>query len=79
MVGSFGGYGQDILDIANALQPRTWAELSKGPKPGGTKGKVSLLNIDTAQFRRVYGFQLHTIEETVRDSLEDFKKRGWIQ
>ncbi|VDB82642.1 unnamed protein product [Peniophora sp. CBMAI 1063] len=79
LIGSFGGYGQDVLDIANALQPRAWAELPKGPKPGGTKGKGSLLNIDTAQFRRVYGFQLHTIEETVRDSLEDFKKRGWIQ
>ena len=79
LIGSFGGYAQEILDIANGLQPRSWAELPKGPKPGGTKGKEMLINIDTAQFRRVYGFQLHSIEETVRDSLEDFKKRSWIQ
>ncbi|KZV61696.1 NAD(P)-binding protein [Peniophora sp. CONT] len=78
LIGSFGGYPQEVLDIANSLQPRPWDGLPKGPKPGGTKGKETMANIDTAQFRRVYGFQLHSVEDTIRDSLEDFKKRGWI-
>lgn len=79
LIGSFGGYPQEILDVANGLQPRPWAGLPAGPKPGSTKGKETAHNIDTAQFQRVYGFKLHSIEDTVRDSLEDFKKRGWVQ
>ncbi|KZV61697.1 D-lactaldehyde dehydrogenase [Peniophora sp. CONT] len=79
LLGSFYGYPQEILDIANALEPLPWAGLPKGPKPGSTKGKEMFINIDAAQFRRVYAFELRSIEDTVRESLEDFKKRGWVQ
>ncbi|VDB82649.1 unnamed protein product [Peniophora sp. CBMAI 1063] len=79
LISSFNGYPQDVLDVANAIQPRIWDALPAGAKPGSTKDKDKLINVDIAQFRRLYAFQLRSIEETVRDSLEDFKKRGWIQ
>ncbi|VDB82643.1 unnamed protein product [Peniophora sp. CBMAI 1063] len=79
LVSSFNVYPQDLLDVANALQPSIWAGLPAGPKPGSTKDKAKLINVDTTQFQRLYGFQLRSVEETVRDSLEDFKKRGWVQ
>ena len=79
LISSFNAFPQDLLDIANALQPRIWTGLPQGSKPGSTKEKEKLINLDTAQFRRLYGFQLRSIEETVRDSLEDFVKRGWLR
>ena len=78
LICSFNGYPQDVLDIANTLPPQGWSGVPKGSKPGSTKDKEKLINVDTTQFRRLYGFQLRPIEETLRDSLEDFGKRGWI-
>jgi hypothetical protein len=67
-----------LVDVANSLEPKPWDGLPKG-KPGVTKNKAHLGTLRLDQFARVYGFQLHTPAETIRDSLEDFKSRGWIQ
>jgi hypothetical protein len=69
---------RSVVDVANSIEPKPWDGLPKG-KPGATKGKGHLVNIRLDQFARVYGFEIHTPEETIRDSLKDFKSRGWIQ
>ncbi|KAI0032260.1 NAD-P-binding protein [Vararia minispora EC-137] len=71
-------FPQGLLDLANSLEPKSWGELPKR-KPGVTKGKQHTILFDLTQFGRVYGFKLRTPEETISDSLKDFKARGWIQ
>jgi nucleoside-diphosphate-sugar epimerase len=66
------------VDVANSMEPKPWDGLPKG-NPGATKDKGHLGTIQLDQFARVYGFKLHTPAETIRDSLNDFKARGWIR
>jgi hypothetical protein len=67
-----------VVDVANSIEPKPWDGLPKG-SPGATKDKGHLGTIQLDQFARLYGFKLHTPVETIRNSLVDFKARGWIQ
>ncbi|KAI0036671.1 D-lactaldehyde dehydrogenase [Vararia minispora EC-137] len=71
-------FPQDILDIANSLDPKPCEGVPKR-KPGATKGRKHRITYSMEQFGRVYGFKMHTAAETIADSLHDFKARGWIQ
>ncbi|VDB82935.1 unnamed protein product [Peniophora sp. CBMAI 1063] len=70
-------FAQDLLDAANALSPKPY-DFPVG-KPGATKGKPHARDVSIEAFKRIYGFKLHTTEEIIRDSVADFRKRGWIQ
>lgn len=70
-------FGQDLLDAANAISPKPYDGIPVG-KPGSTKSKPHERDVSIEQFKRIYGFKLHTTEETIIDSIADFKKRGWI-
>ncbi|TEB22503.1 D-lactaldehyde dehydrogenase [Coprinellus micaceus] len=64
---------QEWLDIANAVAP----SIPKGYPDilaGGPEYKVTY---DTAKERRVLGVGYRTKEQTVKDTLADFKVRGW--
>ncbi|KAI0032262.1 hypothetical protein K488DRAFT_78564 [Vararia minispora EC-137] len=58
---------QDILDIANSLEPKPW------------DGMLHMIAFNTQQFERVHGFKLRTLAGTIADSLKDFRAQGWIQ
>ncbi|KAF9025335.1 D-lactaldehyde dehydrogenase [Hymenopellis radicata] len=66
---------QDFLDVANALTP---APYTKKPLTKGTPGDaVHGITFDTAKEKRIFGRKFRTMEETARDMLADFEKRGW--
>ena len=71
-------FAQDLLDAANAISPKPYSGIPIG-NPGSTKDKPHARDVSIEQFKRIYGFKLHTTEEIIRDSIADFKKRGWIQ
>ncbi|KZV71663.1 D-lactaldehyde dehydrogenase [Peniophora sp. CONT] len=71
-------YGQDLLDVANAISPKPYDGIPVG-NPGSTKDKAHAREVSIEQFKRIYGFELHTAEDIISDSIADFKKRGWIQ
>ncbi|KAJ3877793.1 D-lactaldehyde dehydrogenase, partial [Lentinula edodes] len=72
---------QDFIDTANALSPSpipSHTDLPKG-KPGAGKDFVPKIVYDPSKASKILGPELvyHTIEETTRDILADFEKRGW--
>ncbi|KAJ3712943.1 D-lactaldehyde dehydrogenase [Lentinula raphanica] len=72
---------QDFIDTANALSPSpipSHTDLPKG-KPGAGKDFVPKIVYDASKASKILGPELvyHTMEETTRDTLEDFEKRGW--
>lgn len=69
------------VDTANALSPSpipSHTDLPKG-KPGAGKDFVPKIVYDPSKASKILGPELvyHTIEETTRDILADFEKRGW--
>ncbi|TFY75277.1 hypothetical protein EWM64_g8735 [Hericium alpestre] len=69
-------YWQEIVDVANSIEPPPIAYIAKG-KPGATKGKAYAIDYDTAKCNRILGIKFRSLQETVRDILVDFKRRGW--
>ncbi|KAJ3786733.1 D-lactaldehyde dehydrogenase [Lentinula aff. detonsa] len=72
---------QDFIDTANALSPSpipSHTDLPKG-KPGAGKDFVAKIVYDASKASKILGPELvyHTMEETTRDTLADFEKRGW--
>ncbi|KAF5391121.1 hypothetical protein D9757_003042 [Collybiopsis confluens] len=72
---------QDFLDIANSLSPSpipSHTDLPKG-NPGAGKDFVPNIAYDASKASRILGPELryHTMEETTRDTLADFERRGW--
>jgi hypothetical protein len=67
------------VDAANSLpsNPLPSHPLYKGD-PDVLKGeKKYLISYDTSKERRIFGIKFHTKVETIKDTLEDFAKRGW--
>ncbi|KAJ4474488.1 D-lactaldehyde dehydrogenase [Lentinula aciculospora] len=72
---------QDFIDVANALSPSpipSHTDLPKG-SPGAGKEFVPKIVYDPSKASRILGPELvyHTIEETTKDTLADFERRGW--
>ncbi|KIK63983.1 hypothetical protein GYMLUDRAFT_40198 [Collybiopsis luxurians FD-317 M1] len=72
---------QDFIDIANSFSPSpipSHPDLPKG-NPGAGKGYIPKIAYDASKASRILGPELkyHTIEETTKDTLADFEKRGW--
>ncbi|KAA1477491.1 D-lactaldehyde dehydrogenase [Dentipellis sp. KUC8613] len=71
-------YWQDILDLANSsATPEVAAKLHKG-QPGATKDKPFAAAYDNSKCARILEIPFRTLEETVRDSVADFKAKGWL-
>ncbi|EIN05348.1 D-lactaldehyde dehydrogenase [Punctularia strigosozonata HHB-11173 SS5] len=69
---------QDWVDAANALTPPLYDNLPKG-KPGAGKapGVVYPVRYDVSKADRILGIKYTSLEASTRDSLADFKARGW--
>jgi nucleoside-diphosphate-sugar epimerase len=65
-----------IVDIVNKIAPSVWPghEILKGFP---IEEKAYRVRYSTEKQERLLGLKYHTKEETTRDILEDFKKRGW--
>ncbi|KAI0063643.1 D-lactaldehyde dehydrogenase [Artomyces pyxidatus] len=61
-------YWQDIVDVANSIDPAPLPNLVRG-NPGATKGKQFLIRHDASKLDRVLGLKPRSLEDTVRDSL----------
>ncbi|KAE9390117.1 D-lactaldehyde dehydrogenase [Gymnopus androsaceus JB14] len=74
---------QDFIDAANSLPPSA-LPLDKLPKgnPGAGKSCQHKILYDARKAERILGLgaevKYHTMEETSKDSLEDFARRGWF-
>ncbi len=69
------------VDAANSLSPSpipSHSDLPKG-KPGAGKDNKPKIIYDARKASRILGPELkyHSVEETTRDTLADFEKRGW--
>ncbi|KAF8912390.1 hypothetical protein CPB85DRAFT_1375735 [Mucidula mucida] len=66
---------QEFLDEANALTP---APYTKKPLAKGTPGDaVHGITFDMTKEKKIFSRKFRTMEETARDMLADFEKRGW--
>jgi len=67
---------QEWLDVANTVHPYP---LPNHPPPKGIPEleKVHNIQYDTAKERRIFGIKFRTMEETSRDTLENFAEKGW--
>ncbi|TFY58422.1 hypothetical protein EVG20_g8159 [Dentipellis fragilis] len=71
-------YWQEILDLANSsASPEIAATLHKG-QPGATKGKPYPATYDNSKCARILEIPFRSLEDTVKDSVADFKARGWF-
>jgi len=72
---------QDFIDTANALSPSPIPSHTNLPKgdPGAGKKLPPKIAFDTAKASKIFGPELkyRSMEETTRDTLEDFERRGW--
>lgn len=66
---------QDFLDVAAKSYPDVVKD--KGV-PGAGNGITYPVQYTTKKEQGVLGIKYKTIEETTRDTIEDFKKRGWV-
>ena len=39
---------------------------------------VHMLSYDTSKQRKLFGIKFYTVEESTKDTLDDFKARGWL-
>ncbi|KAE9383213.1 hypothetical protein BT96DRAFT_968643 [Gymnopus androsaceus JB14] len=83
---TFGSGWVDVRDIALAHALSLIKEEAGGERGGGecgreTVGQESLQKIafDTAKASKIFGHELkyRSMEETTRDTLKDFERRGW--
>ncbi|TFY66463.1 hypothetical protein EVG20_g4630 [Dentipellis fragilis] len=70
-------FWQELVDVANSIQPPIIANLPKGV-PGATKGKQYIIDYETGKSDRILGLKPRSFEETVRDILVDIKNRGYV-
>lgn len=70
---------QDFVDAANAVGVYPADRLTKGvPGAGKKPDVVHMIQYDNSKAKRVLGIDEYiSMEECVKDSLEDFKRRGW--
>ena len=62
------------MGVAHRLYPK----LPAGNTSYDPAKAVHMLSYDTSKERRLFGIKYHTVEETTKDMLEDFVKRGWL-
>ncbi|KAL6299273.1 NAD-P-binding protein [Sparassis latifolia] len=73
---SGGAYNwQDWVIAARKLEPSTPAG-NESYKP---EEAVYVTNYNTAKAAKLLGLQYHTLEESTRDMIADFKARGWLK
>ena len=67
------------VDTANALSPSPIPSHTDMPKGNPGAGKPPKIAFDTAKASKIFGHELkyRSMEETTRDTLEDFERRGW--
>ncbi|KAI0690651.1 NAD(P)-binding protein [Cerioporus squamosus] len=65
---------QDFVNVAHRL----YSKLPAGNTSYDPAKAVHLLNYDTSKERKLFGIKFRTMEETTKDTIEDFVKRGWI-
>ena len=63
-----------IVNITHRLNPK----LPAGDTSFNPATAVYFQAYDTSKIQRLFGIQFRTMEEMVKDALEDFKARGWI-
>ena len=67
----------DTVDVANTIDPPVYDKIPKG-KPGSHEGKPVPITYNTSKFTKVTGHEYISLKQTIKDSLEDFKARGWL-
>ena len=66
-----------VVDVANSIDPPIYNMVPKG-KPGSARDKALSVTFNTSKFKRVIGHEYIPLKQTIKDSLEDFKSRGWL-
>lgn len=66
------------MDVANSINPSPIPShtLPKGV-PGAGADAVYLFQFDTTKQARILGIKFRSKEDSARDLLEDFERRGW--
>ncbi|TFK50043.1 D-lactaldehyde dehydrogenase [Heliocybe sulcata] len=64
---------QDLLDLANSLDPKPYHTLAMGT-PGTP---IRFVTIDASKADRILALKYKTAEELVRDTFADYTARGW--
>ncbi|KAJ8507196.1 hypothetical protein ONZ45_g10404 [Pleurotus djamor] len=71
---------QDWLDAANTLTPPlslpSELKVTSGV-PGSGAGAIHKIVFNNAKAAKLFGLKYHTMQETVREVLEDIPRRGW--
>ena len=62
---------------ANAVKPLIYENLSKGSTAYDPNTSKPLIHYNVAKAKEILGIKYKTMDETTKDLLEDFKRRGW--
>ena len=62
------------VSVAHRLYPK----LPAGTTSYDPSKAAHFLSYDTSKERKLFGIKFHTIEESTKDMLDEFTKRGWI-
>lgn len=66
-----------VVNAANEVGKSIYPDLPKGNTSYKKSDAVHLVSYDTEKKDRILQIKARTMEETTKDTLEDFKKRGW--
>ena len=61
------------VNVAHRLYPK----LPAGSTSYDPSKAVHFLSYDTSKEQKLFGIKFHTIEESTKDMLDEFAKRGW--
>ena len=62
------------VNVAHRLYPK----LPAGSSSYDPSKAVHFLSYDTSKEQKLFGIKFHTIEQSTKDMLDEFAKRGWI-
>lgn len=68
---------QDWVLCANALNPPIYENLSKGNTDYNPETSEPVCQYNSAKADKILGIKYKPMEETTKDLLEEFKRRGW--
>ncbi len=64
-----------LVDVISKLSPNPYPSRTL---PRGTPGICQrAITFDTSKEKRILGIKFQTMEETARDVLADYERRGW--
>ena len=66
--------GDRPVSVAHRLYPK----LPAGTTSYDPSKAVHFISYDTSKERKLFSIKFHTIEESTKDMLDEFTKRGWI-